>query len=219
MPEFKEYYKKETLNELYLSKLSSSRSKGIDKLNSNTFNKIKDEQLNIIERKCENESYKFTPFLELLKLKGRFKLPRTISIPTIRDRIVLLCLKEYLHDFFHDRVNRKRPNAYLRDVKKYLNRNHNEKHYVKLDIKTFYDDIDHAILINMLRESQVDPLAISLIEKIISTPTIPINSSKENYDSFVPLKGVPQGTSISNILAQVYLTELDKVIDKRKYFY
>ena len=219
MLEFKEYYKKDNLNTLYLKKLNNSRAKGIDKLNSNSFNKIKDEQINIIEKKCDNGTYQFTPFLELLKLKGRFKFPRTISIPTIRDRIVLLSLKEYLHDFFTERVNRKRPNAYIREIKKYNEINKGEKYFIKLDIKTFYDDIDHKILIEMLKESKMDSLAILLIEKIITTPTVPSNSIKDDYGIFTPKKGIPQGTSISNILAQIYLTKLDKTIDKRTYFY
>ncbi|WP_299107191.1 reverse transcriptase domain-containing protein [uncultured Tenacibaculum sp.] len=154
-----------------------------------------------------------------MKLKGRNKIPRAISIPTIRDRVVLLALKEYLHEFFSDQVNRKRPNAYVKDIKKYINANKKEKHFVKLDIKTFYDSIDHDILLDMLKGANLDPLAINLVESAIKNPTVPINTRKEEYSKHTPTIGVPQGTSISNILAQVYLQNLDKTIDKRTYFY
>jgi RNA-directed DNA polymerase len=41
----------------------------------------------------------------------------------------------------------------------------------------------------------------------------------ELYQYLKSLNGVPQGLSISNILAQVYLADFDEILDKRKYFY
>ncbi|TDQ22667.1 reverse transcriptase/maturase family protein [Tenacibaculum caenipelagi] len=214
-----EYFSEETLSILYEKKYKDSKSKGLDKINCLNFNK--GNELAIIHRKVIDSSYEFTPYLEVLKLKGRFKLPRLISVPTLRDRVTLLALKEYLHNKFPESVNRKLPNHYIKDLKHFLNASNSKEniHYIKLDIKNFYDRINRTILINILKEKKVDNTLIELIKKTISTPTIPASTKKNNYNGFLTNKGIPQGLAISNILAQIYLHEFDKDIKKRNFFY
>lgn len=214
-----EYFAEETLSILYEKKYKDSKSKGLDKVNCLNFNK--GNELAIINRKVIDSSYEFTPYLEILKLKGRFKLPRLISVPTLRDRITLLALKEYLHNKFPESVNRKLPNHYIRDLKLFLSASNSKEniHYIKLDIKNFYDKINRTILINILKSKNVDNTVIELIKKAISTPTVPVSTKKTNYNSFITNKGIPQGLAISNILAQIYLHEFDKDIKKRNFFY
>ena len=214
-----EYFAEENLSILYEKKYKDSRSKGLDKVNCLNFKK--GNELAVINRKVIDLSYEFTPYLEILKLKGRFKLPRLISVPTLRDRITLLALKEYLHNKFPESVNRKLPNHYIRDLKRFLNASNSKEniHYIKLDIKNFYDRINRTILLNILKSKNVDNTVIELIKKAISTPTIPVSTKKTNYNSFITNIGIPQGLAISNILAQIYLHEFDKDIKKRNFFY
>ena len=214
-----EYFIEKNLTVLYENKYKNSKSKGLDKVNCLNFKK--DNELSIINRKVLDSSYVFTPYLEILKLKGRFKLPRLISVPTLRDRITLLALKEYLHDKFPESVNRKLPNNYIKDLKRYIKASNSKEdiHYIKLDIKNFYDRINRTILIDILKKKNIDNLAIELIKKAISTPTIPVSTKKLNYGNFISEKGIPQGLAISNILAQIYLYEFDQDIKKRNFFY
>jgi retron-type reverse transcriptase len=214
-----EYFKLDLLKDLYQTKIKKSKSKGIDKVSVQDFEKKLDENLNIIIRKVLNGTYTFSPYLEILKLKGRNKLPRMISIPTIRDKMVLLIIKEILHSLFDESVNRKLPNNYIKDVKKYISNNQGEKFYLKLDLERFYDTINHEILLKKLIDQKVPMAIISLIEKAITNITVPQNTKRNNYSNFKCDIGVPQGLSISNILAQIYLIEFDKVIQNRKYFY
>jgi RNA-directed DNA polymerase len=215
----KEYFSKKELNKLYILKYKDSRSKGIDKINCLNF-KVASE-IKIISNKISNDNYKFSPYLEVLKLKGRNKNPRLISIPTLRDRLTLLSLKEYLHDKFPESVNRKLPNHYIKELKIYLSKSIDKENvnYIKLDIKNFYDRIDRSILMGILKNNKVDGYILNLIFKSISTPTVPNSTRKIDYPSFETEKGIPQGLSISNILAQIYLFEFDKVILRRKFFY
>lgn len=215
----KEYFIQKNLAILYEKKYKNSKSKGLDKVNCLNFKK--ENEFSIINRKVLDSSYTFTPYLEILKLKGRFKLPRLISVPTLRDRVTLLALKEYLHDKFPESVNRKLPNNYIKDLKKYINKSSNKEqiHYIKLDIKNFYDRINRNILIDILKRKSIDNLIIELIEKAISTPTVPISTKKTNYKNYITEKGIPQGLAISNILAQIYLYEFDLDIKKRNFFY
>lgn len=213
------YFKEEYLTTLYNLKLSSSNSKGIDKQNSIGFNKNKKNEISIISRKVLNETYKFSPYIEILKLKGRKSLPRMISIPTLRDKLTLLAIKNILHKAFPECVNRELPNKYIRDIKAYIANSNINSSFLKLDIKKFYDNIRHDILIEMLKKKDLDSRIISIIQAAISTPTVPLNSNKRIYDSLIPKIGIPQGLSISNILAQIYLSEIDSIFIKRKYFY
>lgn len=214
-----DYFNIDYLKELFQSKLKKSKSKGIDKVSVHDFEKKLDYNLNIIIRKVLDGTYKFSPYLEILKLKGRNKHPRMISIPTIRDKIVLLTIKEILHSMFDKNVNRKLPNNYIKDIKNYIRKNSDEKFYLKLDLEKFYDTIDHKILMSQLNEQNVPELILDLIKRAISNITVPQNTKKSQYVNFSCKIGVPQGLSISNILAQIYLIEFDKTIDKRKYFY
>lgn len=214
-----EYFEIETLKELYNDRLISSKAKGIDKINSLSFNLQLDKELEIINKKILDGTYKFSVYIEKLKLKGRNKPPRIISIPTLRDRLVLLTIKEILHEQYPECINDKLPNRYIRDIKRYLNNSSNNYHYLKLDIEKFYDNINREILINMLKEKINDERIINLINAAICTPSIPINTKVFQYVEYMTEVGVPQGLSISNILAQIYVNSLDHVIDKRQYFY
>ncbi|MBL7881203.1 MAG: hypothetical protein JNN23_15320 [Chryseobacterium gambrini] len=213
------YFEFEYLKELFLKKIKKSKSKGIDKVSIETFEKKLDENLRVLKRKVLNGSYEFSPYLEILKLKGRNKVPRVISIPTIRDKMVLLVIKEILHNVFDSDVNRKLPNNYIKDVKKYLEANSGEKFYLKLDLEKFYDTIDRKILLTKLNDKNLPDIVIDLINKAILTITIPPNTKKNSYVNYKSDIGIPQGLSISNILAQIYVLDFDKTILKRKYFY
>lgn len=217
--QIEETFSKENLIELYYKKLYKSKSKGIDKVNSIKYTEKLEEEIEVIKRKVINGTYRFSPYIEILKLKGRNKAPRIISIPTIRDRLVLLAIKENLHTIFDECVNRKLPNNYIKDIKNHIDNSSKNSSFVKLDIKQFYDNINRHILIGMLRKKRVNKTIINLIHLAINTPTVPQTTKKEKYISFLTEKGVPQGLSISNILAQIYLSNLDTILEKEKYFY
>src|SRR5688500_5749547 len=106
-PFFKENY----LQQIFNDRLAKSRSKGLDKISALTVKEKNLLNFELISRKCRSGNYRFTPYLELLKVKRRDSFPRMISIPSIRDKVVLLSLKEYLHSKFSNRVKRRLPNT------------------------------------------------------------------------------------------------------------
>jgi retron-type reverse transcriptase len=214
-----QYFDLEYLKNLFFSKIRKSKSKGIDKASVQHFESNLEENLNQIIEKVLSGNYKFSPYLEILKLKGRNKIPRMISIPTVRDKMVLLVIKEILHDMFENSVNRKLPNNYIKDIKKFLRETPEEKFYLKIDLEKFYDTINHDILISKLNDKNVPEEIITLISLAITNITVPQNTKKSQYNLYKTDIGVPQGLSISNILAQIYLVEFDAIINKRKYFY
>ncbi|MDB0534814.1 RNA-directed DNA polymerase, partial [Ralstonia solanacearum] len=54
--------------------------------------------------------------------------------------------------------------------------------------------------------------AIKLIGHAISTPTIPKNTHRSRHKEFRPKNGVPQGLAISNILASIYMQDVDEAM-------
>lgn len=199
-------------------KLRNKSSKGIDKIGVYAFEKNKFETFKAIQEKVLNGTYKFSPYLENLKLKGRNKYPRVISIPTLKDRLVLAILKEILHDVYADIVNKKLPNKYISDIKKY-SAGKIKMFFFQTDIQQFYDKIDREILFNNINLKIKHPILFELIKRSLSNITIPNNIPKAKRKEFINEYGIPQGLAISNILAQIYLADFDKTLHERNFLY
>ena len=87
-----------------------------------------------------------------------------------------------------------------------LKENIEEYNYViKLDIEKYYDSINHEILEDKLINIGINEDFIELLKRAISRPII---NEYELYNSRIKKsnnqEGVPQGLSISNILAAIY---------------
>ena len=78
------------------------------------------------------------------------------------------------------------------------------KWFIEGDIKGFFDNINHEILIGILKERISDERFIRLIRKFLNAGYI------ENWTFHNTYSGTPQGGIISPILANIYLDKLDK---------
>lgn len=87
--------------------------RGLDRVDARAFGSDLATQVEVIHRKVLDGTYEFTPYLEQLRPKGREK-PRVVSVSTVRDRIVLVLLKDFLHAVFAHFVARHLPNAVIR---------------------------------------------------------------------------------------------------------
>lgn len=211
----REHFKIKSLKEIHNQKFKSTNTRGVDRISGRQFSKQTVSQLRVIKKKCLNGTYKFSPYLELLSTKGREKLPRVLSIPTIRDRIVLHTLKEILFKIFPECKPRKLANTYIHDINKFISeKSPNEVSIFRADIKTFYDSIDRNILFKKLKVKIKSCRILTLIERAIKTPTVPKNYHRKEINKYYNNKGIPQGLSISNILASIYLHELDSEMEK-----
>jgi len=197
------------IKNIYENNISKKATRGIDKIGIKTFNRNKNHHLKLIYNKCKNGTYKFSPYVQKLQVKGKNKT-REISVPTIRDRIVLSLLKDFLHEIYPECINRRLPNNYIREIKEFFESNES-KHfcYLKIDIKSFYDNIDHEILFKMLKERIKSNRILDLLRRSIKTPTVPINYKKHDKTEYKRRFGIAQGLSISNILANIYLKDID----------
>ncbi|WP_339278656.1 reverse transcriptase/maturase family protein [Paenibacillus sp. FSL W8-1187] len=210
---FSRKFQLEHLRNVYNSKISHKANLGLDRMNRNAFEKNLDDHLNLINYKIYNRTYKFTYFKEKLLSKGKGKLPRVISIPTIRDKITLSVLNELLTEVYKNEIEGKLTHTIIDEIKNAVNSGE-YNYFIKIDIKNFYDNINHQIILRKIKKKIKDKSILSLVEKALTNPTV--SEGKRNAEPEVPSVGVPQGVSISNILANIYLLEVDKRISNFK---
>jgi len=209
---FKQFFSIGNIAKTYQEKVATNDFRGIDRIGRYQFECTKDRHFEIIHRKCLNGTYKYSPFAEKLKLRGRNRKPRVISIPTMRDRIVLSLLKDYLHTVFSECVNRKLPNTYIKEIKDYFAVNsHPDICCYKVDIESFYDRIKHSRLMEIISQKIVSRSELLLIKRAIQTPSVPIGYNRNLLEEEKKKNtlGVPQGLAISNILANIYMYPTD----------
>jgi RNA-directed DNA polymerase len=210
---FSNLFSERSLIEVFKDKFSSARAKGIDRLDGFQFSTKAEVELKTASEKCLSGSYRFSPFLETLKLKGRGKAPRIISVPTIRDRVILHQLKELLVMTFPECVPRNTANIIVRQVTTELTSKDPHTTYIcKCDIKDFYGSIRRERLLKTLKSRIKYKQAQSLFEDALSTPTVPKNTRRKEQHKYLTNKGVAQGLSISNILASIYVSKVDTEI-------
>ncbi|MBG6070264.1 MULTISPECIES: reverse transcriptase domain-containing protein [unclassified Polaromonas] len=201
---FRQDFKKKSIELSYNTKVLGTKSIGIDKVNSHNFELRLDTECELIYQKVSNGQYKFTKFKEKLISKGAGKTPRQLSIPTIRDRLTLRILCDYIFTVFPAA----KPELPQRKITLLRNSIDSGKftHFVKIDLQDFYPSIDHSLLISKLRRKIRIPEFKKLIESAITNPTV---SEANTRHGRIQTKGVAQGLSISNVLAEVFMLDID----------
>ena len=72
---------------------------GIDKINKRKYKNFEEEYIEKIYNGLLTGSYNFTKYKQLLRIKDKDSKPRLISIPSLRDRLMLKTIhKEFLVD-------------------------------------------------------------------------------------------------------------------------
>ncbi len=118
--------------------------------------------------------------------------------------------KRFIYDSFANRIGKGTLNAIKRfdKFKQKVSKNNTKNCYVfKADVKHYFDEVNHNVLINILRKKINDERLISLITKVL----------KNHSDKI----GMPLGNMTSQFFANVYLNELDQFVKnelKAKYY-
>jgi len=203
---FKARFNKPNLRKIFDTFIADGASVGRDGVKLDMFKVRLDDEVEIILRKVKARSFEFTSYKEKLISKGAGKAPRQLSIPTIRDKLVLKFLAQLLADIYPEQVSWV-PHSTIRRVHEASCTRPDTDYYLRLDIENYYPSIDHKILMRILRRKIRSKQILHLVENAIKTPT----GRQKSSDHLNP-RGVPQGLSISNILASIYLADIDKAL-------
>lgn len=136
---------------------------------------------------------------------------RPLGVPTFNDKliqeVVRMVLEAIYEGSFEYTSHGFRPNRSCHTVLTHIqNEFSGAKWFVEGDIKGFFDNINHDVLINILLERIADERFIRLIRKFLKAGYV------EGWQFHNTYSGTPQGGIISPILANIYLDKLDKYI-------
>lgn len=146
---------------------------------------------------------------------------RKISVASIRDRVVHRLLYEYLvriynktfiYDVWSCRIGKGLVGAIER-AQKFLSKYPNSFIW-RADIKKFFDNVDQAVLFKIICLKIFDNKPLWLISEVIGSYSTRINivSERERESNFQRQKGIPIGNLTSQIFANIYLNELDRLV-------
>jgi RNA-directed DNA polymerase len=200
---FKTFLSKANFVEIFALHIDEKASTGRDGTRVESFKVHLDAEIDVSIRKIFTGTYEFTSYKEKLISKGAESYPRQISIPTVRDKLVLKFLSELLAKIYPDHIS-KPPHQFIKQIHEVSSVSNDETRYLRLDIESYYPSINHSILMRILRRKIRQKNLLRLIENAIKTPT----GKKKNIQNENRV-GIPQGLSISNILSSIYLHDID----------
>jgi len=197
--------KMETLEESYRLCKQNKGSAGIDGV---TFEQVEKEGVGkfliTIQEELKSETY-FPQRNRIQHIpKGNGKT-RALGIPTIRDRVVQGAIKLILEpvfeaDFQPGSFGYRPKRTAHQAIEQVSNAIAQEKtRVIDIDLKSYFDTIRHDILLSKIAQRIRDDKVLHLLKLIL----------KANGK-----KGVPQGSVISPLLSNIYLNDLDKMLEK-----
>jgi group II intron reverse transcriptase/maturase len=185
--------------------LKRGRSPGIDRMTVEEYGANLKENLGNLVRKMKIKRYRPRPVKRAYIPKSD-GTRRPLGIPTVEDKIVQMGVKKILEAIFEaDFVDESYgflPNRSCHDTLDAVNEAITTKpinYIVDMDIKKFFDTVDHKWLVRCLRQRIVDPSFLRLIARFLKVGVMEEGKYME-VD-----KGTPQGGIVSPVLANIYL--------------
>ena len=193
---------------------SNKGGPGIDGMNWEELDKNLTPNLHKLWNRLTSGSYFPQPVKEA-EIEKKDGGARKLGIPTILDRIAQQVVKTHLErivePLFHDSSYGYRPERNCHQaVEKALRNTFGHDWAIDLDIKSFFDKIDHELLMKAVRHYCKDQWVLMYTERWLKAGTL---QSDGNYVDRVT--GTPQGGVISPLLANIFLhVVFDKWMEK-----
>jgi RNA-directed DNA polymerase len=198
----------------YHQVLRNKGSAGIDGMGVNQlFQHLKINRDKIVTAVSEG-NYFPQPILGVSIPKSNGK-PRLLGIPTVTDRLLQQAVHQVIMPLFEVEFKSHsygfRPNRNAQQAVQQAQENINEgfQHIVDIDLKNFFDEVEHCILLQLLYSKVKCRQTLRLIRKWLRAPILIKGKLTKRR------KGVPQGSPLSPLLSNIILNELDKELEKQ----
>ena len=141
---------------------------------------------------------------------------RKLGIPNVQDRMIQQAIhqklspeweKDFSEHSYGFRPNRGAQDA-IRAAQGYIQAG--KTWVVDIDLKSYFDEVDHDILMREIKPKIGDKRLLRLIGEYLRAPMQAADRSKTKR-----MKGTPQGGPLSPLLANIYLDPLDKELESR----
>jgi len=160
----------------------------------------------------KDHSFKFQPSRRELIPKANGKM-RQFGISSIRDKViqqVMVMILEAIWDSDKNSIFLKNSHGFRRGrgthtALKEITKWNGTKWFIKGDIESYFDTIDHFKLEELLKRKICDKQFLDLYWKAVRAGYVEVKKSKK-VDTIL---GIPQGSILSPILSNIYLHELD----------
>jgi RNA-directed DNA polymerase len=198
----------------YKQVLANKGSAGVDGMQVTELKQHISAQREAIVLRIIKGCYLPQPVLGVNIPKGNGKT-RLLGIPTVTERWLQQAVAQTITPLFefefkeHSYGFRPNRNAHqcIQQSQQYINDGY--KHIVDIDLKSFFDEVDHRLLLQLLYCKVKCKVILRLIRKWLRAP-IMINGKLTKRR-----KGVPQGSPLSPLLSNIMLHELDKELEKQ----
>jgi len=190
---------------------------GVDRESIEEFERNLNQNLKELHRLLKEKRYIPSPVRQVLIPKPNSDRLRPLGIPTVRDRVVQQAIKRIIEPIFEEKFKDVsygyRPNRGAREAirkcREYIESGY--KWVVDADIASFFDTVNHKLMMKALNEEIADGTLLDLIERFLKSGVMKDGRLEATYE------GVPQGGVISPLLANIYLHYFDSVMAERGY--
>ncbi|MBE0617801.1 MAG: group II intron reverse transcriptase/maturase [Proteobacteria bacterium] len=190
--------------EAYLEVRGKGKAAGVDRQSLEDFDEDRENNLYRLWNRMASGSY-FPPPVKRVEIPKGGGGTRSLGIPTVTDRIAQMVVKKWLEpdldghfdpDSYgyrpgksaHDAVGQARERCWRRDW------------VVDLDIKAFFDSIDHGLMMKALHQHTQEKWVLLYVQRWLEAPVqLPDGRREERR------VGTPQGGVISPLLANLFL--------------
>jgi RNA-directed DNA polymerase len=190
---------------------------GVDRESTARFNRNRMGNIEFLHKEIKSGNYTPRDVRRCWIDKLGSKEKRPLGIPTVRDRIVQTALRNVMEPIFEidfsDHSFGFRPGRSCRDALRVVNEKLNQgMHWiVDADLKSYFDTIPHAQLVQRIGQKISDSRVLGLIEQFLKQGIM------DEMKRWVPEEGTPQGAVISPLLSNIYLDSLDKLMSESGY--
>ena len=180
-------------------------SAGVDQVSLSDFDECLEKNLYKIWNRLSSGSY-FPPSIREVEIPKRDGSKRKLGIPTVGDRIAQQVVKTYLEPkleaVFHKDSYGYRPLRSAHDAVKAVKQNvHRYAWVIDMDIKGFFDEVDHYLLMKGLERHVDEHWVLLYVKRWLEAPVLECSGHLRVKEG----SGTPQGGVISPLLANLFL--------------